>query len=833
MALSLAILASSLTAQTTNVSPPAAEGQLEERVVVLDPFRVTTSKDIGYKAASSVSATRIDTAIAELPFAISAFTPEFMAHTNSVSLYDVVKYSTGVSSGARGFNFGSDAFNIRGFTQAPQRDGFYESDRGNTYVDTVNLERVEIVKGPASLLYGQVSPGGTVNYITKRPASRAFAIYNVAAGSYEYMRATADINQPIVGNKLLFRINASWTNDLQYVEGSKGRNTVIAPVVTWNITPAASLRVSYQRFRRQETPPANLLPLVSIATPASVVGSFNATNGYPVPTAALVHQGGQDLAGGYRNFSDPGYLNRWVGFSRRFNQSSANDFRNTDLQSFNAEFSIKVGDRWNARAGVGRNQSSNDQFQTGVANSLFVAPPDSLVFSNGAWAVAPSWSALTAAQQLAATFDFANRVLVDPDLATASQNGTPGPAVLVRRPRLQKAGTSNTSFQADLTGNYSFSWGTVKPLFGLLYASTDNTDYIIQSGGNAAAPNFRVWDVNGSSPTYYVNRDTSNSLSTTPLVNTNTLLVGTDQAAYAALNGSFLRDKLQVIGGLRYNSSTTQATDYRVSPTPGVESKFSQMTSQFGLGYKIRSGVLLYGSYSQSYSVPAQAVLRGIAFDANGQPQQVFKGQSSPVRGEGYELGVKTDLFEGKLSSTLSLYEITQRDVVLTVTQQLGSGSFNVDNQGTGVRGRGIELDFILTPNANWQIFTGIAQEDIRNNKMPAGLSYYLGAHPVYSVKTLANLWARYLVAEGKWKGLWAGAGFNYVGPKALDTKNKALFAPAYTLWNASIGYDWKVQKTKLKAQLNFQNVTDTDYQPSAATVGMPRRLVLSLGAEF
>jgi iron complex outermembrane receptor protein len=161
-----AFAGATLSAQTAPKPSTAASIPQEENTVVMNPFQVTTSGDIGYKAASSVSGTRIDTPIANLPFAISAFTPEFMSDTNSVSLYDVVKYSTGVSSGARGFNFGSDAFSIRGFTQPPQRDGFYESERGNTYVDTVNLERVEIVKGPASLLYGQVSPGGTVNYLS-------------------------------------------------------------------------------------------------------------------------------------------------------------------------------------------------------------------------------------------------------------------------------------------------------------------------------------------------------------------------------------------------------------------------------------------------------------------------------------------------------------------------------------------------------------------------------------------------------------------------------------------------------------------------------------------
>ena len=122
--ISCLLAVASLSAQTPSASSTSAERPQDEKVVMLNPFQVSTSGDIGYKAASSVSATRIDTPILNLPFAISAITPEFIKDTNSVSLYDAVRNSAGVSSGARGFNFGSDAFNIRGFTQAPQRDGF-------------------------------------------------------------------------------------------------------------------------------------------------------------------------------------------------------------------------------------------------------------------------------------------------------------------------------------------------------------------------------------------------------------------------------------------------------------------------------------------------------------------------------------------------------------------------------------------------------------------------------------------------------------------------------------------------------------------------------------
>ena len=65
---------------------------------------------------------------------------------------------------------GNAVFTIRGFDQKPQHNGFV----GESYVDTSSVERVEVVKGPSSVLYGQVAPGGTVNYITKRAQPKPF-----------------------------------------------------------------------------------------------------------------------------------------------------------------------------------------------------------------------------------------------------------------------------------------------------------------------------------------------------------------------------------------------------------------------------------------------------------------------------------------------------------------------------------------------------------------------------------------------------------------------------------------------------------------------------------
>src|SRR5690349_17956318 len=158
---------------------PAAPAAASDEVVRLSEFQVSTTADKGYRAGNSVSATRIDTPIKDLPFAISAFTPQFISDIGARDLFDVVQYAPSVTSAGREFNAGNAVYTIRGFDQSPQHDGFV----GEAYIDTTSVERVEVVKGPASLLYGQVAPGGTVNYITKRPASKPFTVWNGQVGS--------------------------------------------------------------------------------------------------------------------------------------------------------------------------------------------------------------------------------------------------------------------------------------------------------------------------------------------------------------------------------------------------------------------------------------------------------------------------------------------------------------------------------------------------------------------------------------------------------------------------------------------------------------------------
>jgi iron complex outermembrane receptor protein len=160
-----------------NQPKDVADMDIEELAKVrVSPFDVSSHLDNGYRASNSVSGSRFDAPIRDLPFAIQAFTESFIKDQKPVNIFDVARYSPGVTYRSNDFTEGNANLAIRGFAVSGTagnvqilRDGFH----GPSIFDFTNISRVEVVKGPSSFLYGQVAPGG-MSMITKSP-SRAGA----------------------------------------------------------------------------------------------------------------------------------------------------------------------------------------------------------------------------------------------------------------------------------------------------------------------------------------------------------------------------------------------------------------------------------------------------------------------------------------------------------------------------------------------------------------------------------------------------------------------------------------------------------------------------------
>ena len=764
-------------------SNPAAPAAASDEVVRLSEFQVSTTADKGYRAGNSVSATRIDTPIKDLPFAISAFTPQFISDIGARDLFDVVQYAPSVTSAGREFNAGNSVYTIRGFDQAPQHDGFV----GEAYVDTTSVERVEVVKGPSSVLYGQVAPGGTVNYITKRPGAKPFAVWNGQVGTYDFWRTSLDLNQPLIDKKLLLRFNGSWENAMQYIEPGKQRTTVLAPVVTWRITDRVALTVNYQWFSRRETPPFNhFKPNIEIVALPPATGILSATGVLVKP-----------------DNSDPGFLGYYP-LSRKFNYVSNNDHRFSDFESINSELTAKLTDTWSARANFNWNKRRVAQKLTGLG-AVSITVPTSYY---PAGATLP----ISAANYLIAAQAYANDLLNNPGLALNAPQ-----AQLGRRKRLQEDFGYGKASQVELAGNQKIGEVKVKPLFGAFY--NENTGYGRQRQ-SAAANFFPVWDMKNPATWDY---NTDFDPATQPFASNNRSITR-NWAGYGILNMSMMEDRLSAVVGARYNNSSG-STDNFFAPASSVAKISSHKTTpQVGLGFKPTRDVMLYGSYSQSYVLNAASLTLA----------SVPIGPAAPTTSEGYEVGMKTDFLGGRVSSTIALFRIDQKDRILRFNSFNAAGVTVTNNlQGTLDRSQGIEAEITWSPIDNWQIYFSGAMNDIRVKKVPAGEEVFLGSHPEASVKALANLWTRYTFANGPLKGFWVGGGFNHTGKKAQRVNNPKLFLPEETLWNSAVGYDWKWENHPMNATINWMNMANEEYFPANQQRGQPSRAVFSLTMKY
>jgi iron complex outermembrane recepter protein len=809
-----------------------------EETITLPTFQVITNKDVGYLASNSVSATRTNTPIKDLPFSISAFTPQFISDIDARDLFDVVRYAPGVTTNGREFTGGNAAYVIRGFTQAPEIDGFTSGSAG-IYVDTANVERVEVVKGPVSILYGAIAPGGTVNYITKRAKPEAFTDVTAEAGTFDYKRATIDANQPIIKDKLLFRFNGAWENNYEYEAPSISKSWVLAPTVTWNIAKNLALTVSDQLFQRRETPPALYLPNMDISTPSSMVTALNPGSGYPSPTAALAggksgpdsllnNPSGDPSKNVINDGNDLGFLLYYPALAKTFNYSAKSDRRLTNTEYLNAELDAVLGDHWVSRGNFNFNSQRDTQKVTGIG-TISIAPPGSMTFNagTGTWSVSPAWTALTSVQQNAAEQTFAQQLLANPYSVQSLMGNQP--AILPRRSRMVATWGHGITGQYDLAGQYDFSWVKLKPLVGVYYDKAYLFNRTNQNAASSATTSFfRAWDLNPNSPTAFT--DGGNSVfngSTLPLVpGSSSLTFTSDQAVYGIVNASFFNDHLFTIAGLRYNRSQNQSIQEFGPLTAAAQEglKKSDTTPQLGLGYKVVKDALLYASYSESYQIPGTAILR-----VNNTPT----APASPTKGEGIETGIKTDFFSGRLSSTLSVYRIEQKDLVLTTANTSTGQTLSTDVQGESAVSQGVEYEVTLSPTDDFQIYGSVAEDDIRVTKVPFGQLVYFGSHPQGTAKTLGNLWSRYTFNRGPVAGLWVGGGFNYNGKSVGDARNPYFFLPSYILWNSAVGYDWKWHKIGWSATVNWQNMTNVFYIPANQQVGLPSRVSGEVAVKF
>lgn len=193
----------------------------------------------GYYTSGSTTGSWINIPDIELPATVSTITPDEIRDQQALRLEDLLRNSGAtVPSGGNGGTF-NDTFYIRGQVVESRdfrKNGFFDPTQIKR--DLQNVERIEILKGPASGLYGAGQPSGTVNFIAKKPIDGQFSNFQAQGGSFDLQRYTIDTNGYMSADgSLLYRVNAAYQDNSSFRDFFYDERTFVAPSVTWVIDP--------------------------------------------------------------------------------------------------------------------------------------------------------------------------------------------------------------------------------------------------------------------------------------------------------------------------------------------------------------------------------------------------------------------------------------------------------------------------------------------------------------------------------------------------------------------------------------------------------------------
>lgn len=240
--LALLLAAASPLVLAFDAAEPAKNADADVDVVAVNAERQH------YRSLSATGATKTDTLLKDLPQSVRVLTGDLLRDAGVTTLAGALDLASGI---ARQSPLGGlwDSYAMRGFTGDPNFgsdymvNGFSSSRGYNGMRDGANTQAIEVLKGPASALYGRGEPGGTVNITTKKPRFAPMYAADFSIGSFNTRRGAVDLTGPL-GENLAYRLNAAYEKGDSFRDTLKTERTLIAPSLIWLPGPATT--VSYE-----------------------------------------------------------------------------------------------------------------------------------------------------------------------------------------------------------------------------------------------------------------------------------------------------------------------------------------------------------------------------------------------------------------------------------------------------------------------------------------------------------------------------------------------------------------------------------------------------------
>ncbi|MDZ7963254.1 MAG: TonB-dependent siderophore receptor [Aulosira sp. DedQUE10] len=658
----------------TQPSQPSTQGDEPIELVV-------TGEQDGYNVPEASTATRTDTPLRDIPQSIEVIPQQVIKDQGITRIVDATRNVSGVAAvSGYGNTFGD--VNIRGFYGGTLVDGF----TGLLPANGANIEQVEVLKGPASVLYGQLEPGGLVNYVTKKPLNTPYYSASFTAGSFDYYNPAIDLSGPLTTDKrLLYRLNVSYENSASYRDYLGNNIFYISPVFTYKIDDETTLDFAYEYLNSQQGFDRGLKPEAIFLT---------------LPRNRLLSQ--------------------------------PDDFFNTESHRVALTLNQQFSENWQMKSRFSAQFDENSEKVTQIGGDLL---EDGRTLTRGQFGDGPNYRQILA-------------------------------------------------LQSNLIGKFNTGAIAHQLLLGVDW-NRNTFDY--NNSYDIDFPSIDIFEPNYDVPLperiYGKGNTTSNT----------TGIYLQDQVT--------LLSNLKLLVGGRYDFIDSRSENFNASVFSSESSKsgyyYEAFSPRVGIVYQPIEPISLYASYSRSFNADGGR-------DRNNQLLE-------PSRGTQYEVGIKAELFDKRLSATLAAYDIAKTNVP-TVDP--------IDDQYSialgEVKSRGIELDVAGEILPGWKVIASGFLNDayVSKDNDPTVQGKHLENAPYHG----ASLWTSYEFQKGNLQGLQFGAGLFFTGDRVAN-QSEQFILPSYVRTDALISY----KRDNWQVGLNFKNIFDVKYYESNGYLTFPQ----------
>lgn len=663
-----------------------------------------------YSRSNAVTATKTDTPLMQTPLSVKVVPQQVLKDQQAITVDQALRNVSGVVSGAGG----TGTFFIRGFGNYNiYRDGFLNQSQWAHTEDLENVERVEVLKGPGSILYGRTQPGGLVNFVTKKPLDTAYYSLRQQFGSFDHYRTSIDATGPLTDNKdLAYRFNLGYQSNNTFQEFGGNERLFVAPSLRWRISDktTSTIKLEYSDIKEEAI---GRVPLISGGNrPAAIPRSLNLGDPW--------------------NFQDDEYLMLSLNTEHAFNDAWTlrhrfhfTDYTLTMSGIYGGRIDPITGN--GGRAFFAQNTTDGDDYQHNFFNAL------------------------------------------------------------------------------EITGKFD----------------TDRLKHTLLLGGDYYRSDYRSSMAGfGANPSHY---DTTNIYQPTHMSGPPEILPADVTYGNFTLPwfGLYAQDQVELpyhvhmLAGLRYDNAESSGSNTGEYGGPVTDSSYDRVSPRGGMVWQPVPELSLYGSYTENF----------------GAANNFWSNKPLPPQtAQQWEIGAKTELFDGRFSSTLAYFDLTKQNLPIQIdpltTKAVGEAE-----------SKGIELDLSGEILPGWNIIAAYAYtpfaKTIRDSVGAGTEGKRLNNAPEHS----GSLWTTYEFQQPHWQGIKLGAGMQAVDEREIGY-NETAQAPGYVTVNLMASKRWEIGKTRFTAQLNVDNLADETYIASIYSYGpshygAPRTFIGSVRLEY